>query len=171
MNLVVPFFGGMPTCHGAGGLAGQDYFGARTGGANILEEVIEMFLGLFLAASLAQLLRAFPAAIIGAMLFLVGVELRKLAKDVRGKVNLAVLCLTMLVSVVASVALGFVSGGSCPLPGSLVAEAVSGETRTRAGLAQMRTRHPDAWGPRSVTSRGSRSVDRGWRRPVEGVRR
>jgi len=36
MNLVFPFFGGMPLCHGAGGLAGQYYFGARTGGANIL---------------------------------------------------------------------------------------------------------------------------------------
>ena len=29
MNLVIPFFGGMPMCHGAGGLAGQYYFGAR----------------------------------------------------------------------------------------------------------------------------------------------
>lgn len=32
MNLVMPFFGGMPFCHGAGGLAAQYYFGARTGG-------------------------------------------------------------------------------------------------------------------------------------------
>ena len=31
MNLIIPFFGGMPMCHGAGGLAGQYYFGARTG--------------------------------------------------------------------------------------------------------------------------------------------
>ncbi|NIV30221.1 MAG: hypothetical protein GWN58_12215, partial [Anaerolineae bacterium] len=28
MNLLVPFLGGMPMCHGAGGLAGQYYFGA-----------------------------------------------------------------------------------------------------------------------------------------------
>jgi hypothetical protein len=32
MNLIPPFFGGMPLCHGAGGLAAQYYFGARTGG-------------------------------------------------------------------------------------------------------------------------------------------
>lgn len=37
MNVVVPFFGGMPMCHGAGSLAGQYYFGARTGGTNIIE--------------------------------------------------------------------------------------------------------------------------------------
>lgn len=47
MNLVLPFFGGMPLCHGAGGLAGQYYDGARTGGTNILEGTIEILLGLF----------------------------------------------------------------------------------------------------------------------------
>ncbi|MFW6437772.1 MAG: putative sulfate/molybdate transporter, partial [Armatimonadota bacterium] len=40
MNAIVPFLGGMPMCHGAGGLAGQYYFGARTGGANIIEGLI-----------------------------------------------------------------------------------------------------------------------------------
>jgi len=110
MNLVAPFFGGMPMCHGAGGLAGQYYFGARTGGANIIEGLIEIFMGLFLAVSLAQLLASFPAAIIGAMLLLVAVELAKLATDVRAKVDLAVLCVTVLVSVVVNMALGFVAG-------------------------------------------------------------
>jgi MFS superfamily sulfate permease-like transporter len=97
-------------CHGAGGLAGQYYFGARTGGANIIEGLIEIFFGLFLAASIAQLLGVFPAAIIGAMLFLVGVELAKFATDVRAKVDLAVLCVTVVVSVVVNMALGFVAG-------------------------------------------------------------
>ena len=110
MNLVVPFFGGMPMCHGAGGLAGQYYFGARTGGANIIEGLIEIFMGLFLAASIAQLLAAFPTAIIGAMLFLVGVELARFATDVRMKGDVAVLCVTVVVSVVANMALGFVVG-------------------------------------------------------------
>ena len=50
MNLVLPFFGGMPLCHGAGGLAGQYYFGARTGGTNIIEGLIEISLGLLLAS-------------------------------------------------------------------------------------------------------------------------
>ena len=35
MNLVSVPFGGMPMCHGAGGMAGQYRFGARTGGANV----------------------------------------------------------------------------------------------------------------------------------------
>jgi len=37
MNLISPFLGGMPMCHGAGGLAAKYYFGAGTGGANIIE--------------------------------------------------------------------------------------------------------------------------------------
>ncbi len=67
MNLIVPFFGGMPMCHGAGGLAGQYYFGARTGGTNLIEGAIEISLGLFFAASVAGLFAVFPSAIIGAM--------------------------------------------------------------------------------------------------------
>ena len=110
MNLVIPFFGGMPMCHGAGGLAGQYYFGARTGGANIIEGLIEIFMGLFLAASIAQLLAAFPTAIIGAMLLLVGVELARFATDVRMKGDVVVLCVTVVVSVVANMALGFLVG-------------------------------------------------------------
>jgi MFS superfamily sulfate permease-like transporter len=110
MNVVAPFFGGMPMCHGAGGLAGQYYFGARTGGANIIEGLIEIFLGLFLAASIAQLLAAFPTAIIGAMLLLVGVELARFATDIRLKGDLAVLGITVVFSVVANMALGFVVG-------------------------------------------------------------
>jgi len=38
------FLGGMPTCHGAGGLAGQYYFGARTGGTNIIDKRGKMLL-------------------------------------------------------------------------------------------------------------------------------
>lgn len=39
MNLILPFFGGMPMCHGACGLAGQYYFGARMGGTNIYRRI------------------------------------------------------------------------------------------------------------------------------------
>lgn len=110
MNLLVPFLGGMPMCHGAGGLAGQYYFGARTGGANILEGLIEIAMGLFLATSIAGLLAGFPTAIIGAMLLLVGIELAKFASDIRSRRDLPALAATVIVSVVTNMALGFVLG-------------------------------------------------------------
>ncbi|MFW6181680.1 MAG: putative sulfate/molybdate transporter, partial [Spirochaetota bacterium] len=83
MNLVLPFFGGMPMCHGAGGLAGQYYFGARTGGTNLIEGLIEISLGLFLARSIGSLFAAFLSPIMGAMMLLVGLELVKSVR-VRG---------------------------------------------------------------------------------------
>ena len=48
MNIFTPFLGGIPLCHGSGGLASQYAFGARTGGSMILEGLLEIFLGLFL---------------------------------------------------------------------------------------------------------------------------
>ena len=108
MNVVVPFFGGMPMCHGAGGLAGQYYFGARTGGTNIIEGIIEISLGLFLAGSIATLFALFPQSIIGAMLLLVGVQLTGFVRDIR-KNELIIMALTAGVSLATNMAIGFVT--------------------------------------------------------------
>ena len=110
MNSIIPFFGGMPLCHGAGGLAGQYYFGARTGGANIIEGFIEIFLGLCLASSIAGLFTVFPAAIIGAMMFLVGLEMVKFARDVALNKDIIPLAVTIITAVAANMAYGFLAG-------------------------------------------------------------
>jgi hypothetical protein len=110
MNLILPFFGGMPMCHGCGGLAGQYYFGARTGGTNLIEGAIEISLGLFFAATIAGLFSVFPAAIIGAMMLLVGIELTKFIRDVRVGRDLIPLAATVAVSLLANMAVGFLAG-------------------------------------------------------------
>ncbi|MEW5768493.1 MAG: putative sulfate/molybdate transporter [bacterium] len=110
MNLILPFFGGMPLCHGAGGLASQYYFGARTGGTNIIEGLIEISMGLFLAASIAGLLAVFPTAIIGAMMFLVGIELIKFTRDIRLSKDLIPMAATLIVSLATNMAGGFLAG-------------------------------------------------------------
>lgn len=110
MNLILPFFGGMPLCHGAGGLAGQYYFGARTGGTNIIEGLIEIAMGLFLAGSIAGLFSVFPVAIIGAMMFLVGVELVKFAKGIHWDKDIIPFGITLIVSFFTNMAYGFLSG-------------------------------------------------------------
>ncbi|MGA9351844.1 MAG: putative sulfate/molybdate transporter [Anaerolineae bacterium] len=109
MNAIPAFLGGMPLCHGAGGLAGQYYFGARTGGTNIIEGLIEISLGLFLGKSIGNLLAAFPMPLVGAMMFLVGIELGKVVVGLRGwKLWLALV--TAAVSAVTNMAVGFVVG-------------------------------------------------------------
>ena len=109
MNVIASFFGGMPMCHGAGGLAGQYYFGARTGGTSILEGLIEVCLGLFLSESVASLLKAFPMPLVGGMMLLVGIELGKVVVKLRGwKLWLALV--TAAVAAVTNMAVGFVAG-------------------------------------------------------------
>ncbi len=110
INLVSPLFGGMPMCHGAGGLAGQHYFGARTGGANIIEGLLELAMGLFLAGSIGGLFAAFPVPIIGAMMFLVGIEMTKFAKDTRWNRDLIPLAATLGFSLWINMAGGFLAG-------------------------------------------------------------
>ncbi|MFC2009508.1 putative sulfate/molybdate transporter, partial [Chloroflexota bacterium] len=108
MNTTVPFMGGMPMCHGVGGLAGQYYFGARTGGTNIMEGLLEIGLGLFLAGSIADLFTVFPESILGAMLILVGIQLTKFAGDIKIR-EIPMLVLTAGLSLVTNMAIGFVS--------------------------------------------------------------
>ena len=108
MNVVMPFFGGMPMCHGAGGLAGQYFFGARTGGTNIMEGIIEISLGLFLAGSIATLFALFPMSIIGAMLFLAGLQLTTFVRDIKRN-ELIIMALTAGISLLTNMAIGFVA--------------------------------------------------------------
>ncbi|XP_052887115.1 molybdate transporter 1-like isoform X2 [Gossypium arboreum] len=54
MNLVGCWFGAMPCCHGAGGLAGQYKFGGRSGGCVAILGAAKMALGLVLGTSLVQ---------------------------------------------------------------------------------------------------------------------
>jgi len=110
MNVVTPFFGGMPLCHGAGGLAGQYYFGARTGGANIIEGAIEISVGLFFSFSIAGFLTVFPTAIIGAMMFLVGIELTKFAKDIQFGTDMIPMGTTVVIALLTNMAYGFLAG-------------------------------------------------------------
>ncbi len=110
MNIVLPFFGGVPLCHGAGGLAAQYYFGARTGGANLLEGSVKLFLGLALAGSVGVLIGSFPLAILGAMLIVVSLELAKFSRDLRPGWELVPAAATLSGSLAANMAVGFACG-------------------------------------------------------------
>lgn len=50
INLTSVPFGGFPMCHGAGSLATQYRFGARTGGSNIISGMILLPIALFFAS-------------------------------------------------------------------------------------------------------------------------
>jgi len=75
MNLVSASIGGVPMCHGAGGMAGHVRFGARTGGALVMLGGIVLFTGLFLGDSVATLFKLFPSSLLGVILLFGGLEL------------------------------------------------------------------------------------------------
>ncbi len=75
MNLVSTSIGGVPMCHGAGGMAAHIRFGARTGGALVILGSLVLFIGLFCADSVATLFKLFPQALLGVILMFGGLEL------------------------------------------------------------------------------------------------
>ncbi|KAK3212893.1 hypothetical protein Dsin_017599 [Dipteronia sinensis] len=111
MNLVGCWFGAMPCCHGAGGLAGQFKFGGRSGGCVALLGAAKMVLGLVLGSSLVMVLDQFPVGVLGVLLLFAGVELAMACRDMNSKEQSFVMLICTAVSLVgSSAALGFVCG-------------------------------------------------------------
>jgi hypothetical protein len=81
MNLINPFFGGIPTCHGSGGMMGHYAFGGRTGGSVILYGMLYLSLGLFFSGSFAQVVQVFPLPILGVLLLIEGMRIMLLIRD------------------------------------------------------------------------------------------
>lgn len=73
-NLVAPILGGLPMCHGAGGMAAHYRFGARTGGADIMAGLIFVAFSFFATSAV---LGVIPVGIMGTLLFFAGAELLK----------------------------------------------------------------------------------------------
>lgn len=111
MNLVACWFGGMPMCHGAGGLAGQYRFGARTNGSILFLGVVKLTLAVLLGASLMTLCQAFPASVLGVMLAFAGMELALVFRDQTGRTEAFVMLLTAAACMgLGNIALGFLLG-------------------------------------------------------------
>ena len=81
INLGSSLIGGIPMCHGAGGMAGHVQFGARTGGSSIILGSILLGAGLFLSSSIVTLFRIFPQSVLGVILFMAGLQLALGSRD------------------------------------------------------------------------------------------
>jgi hypothetical protein len=104
-TLVAVPLGGVPMCHGSGGLAGKHAFGARTGGANLVLGVLYV-----VAAVFAGVVSAFPTAVLGVLLAAVAVHLGRTAlDDVEGR-DRVVTVLAGLAGPLASVGVAFAVG-------------------------------------------------------------
>ena len=82
-NLLAGAIGGMPVCHGAGGMTAHRSFGARTGGAPVMLGIALLALGVSIGASLAAALAGFPLPILAGLLAVAGLLHIALLRDLR----------------------------------------------------------------------------------------
>lgn len=71
-NLSIGLIGGMPICHGAGGLTAHHRFGARTPLASVIIGSTCLVLGLVFGKAAVSIISAMPFAVLGALLLYVG---------------------------------------------------------------------------------------------------
>jgi len=110
MNLIACPLGGMPMCHGAGGLAGQYRFGARTGGSVTTLGLAKIALALLLGGSLLTWLQHYPQSVLGVLLLFSGLELALVCRDQTARVDFFVMLLTAGACLAVNTALGFAVG-------------------------------------------------------------
>ncbi len=111
MNLIGCWFGAMPMCHGAGGLAAQYRFGARTGGSIVFLGIVKMIIGFFFGAYAIKLLSVYPLSVLGVLLTFSGLELAMTSRDIKVRSDMFVMLLTAAVIIAFhSTAIGFVVG-------------------------------------------------------------
>lgn len=81
LNFLAPFLGGVPVCHGCGGLAGHYALGARTGGSVVIYGALLLLGGALAGDFLGAVVRHFPFPLLGALLLVEAAVLLALGRD------------------------------------------------------------------------------------------
>lgn len=82
LNIVSACLGGIPVCHGSGGMAGHYVFGGRTGGSVLLYGVFLIALGVFWGSGFGRIVQIFPLPALGVILLAESGMLIRFARDV-----------------------------------------------------------------------------------------
>ena len=84
MNVISPLLGGIPVCHGSGGMAGHYAFGGRTGGSVMIAGAALLAVGLLFGGSVGEVALFFPRPMLGVLLLAEGVAMLSLLRDLAG---------------------------------------------------------------------------------------
>lgn len=109
-NGVCFFLGGIPLCHGAGGLAAHYKFGARTGGSNVIIGSIFIVLALFLGHQAVSFLHLIPLSILGVLLLFAGAQLGLTVLDMKTRKEMFVILFILTITLSTSLSWGFGAG-------------------------------------------------------------
>jgi SulP family sulfate permease len=103
--------GGIPLCHGSGGLTAHYRQGARTGGAPLMIGGIFLVLGLFGDEASMSISRLVPLPVLGVLLVYVGIQHLLLARDLTGIQEWFSALLVFVITVITgNLAIGFICG-------------------------------------------------------------
>ena len=109
-NLLSFFLGGMPMCHGAGGLASRYRFGARTAGSNLIIGTIFFMMALFFGFHSLAIIYTLPMAALGVLLIFAGAQLTLTLLDMQTRKDLFVPILVLGTTLASNLAAGFLTG-------------------------------------------------------------
>jgi SulP family sulfate permease len=109
-NLMSFFLGGMPMCHGAGGLASRYRFGARTGGSNLIIGTLFILLALFLGEHFMGIIYLIPMAALGVLLIFAGAQLSLTVLDMKTRKEMFIPVLIVGITLASNLAAGFLVG-------------------------------------------------------------
>lgn len=109
-NVLAGAVGGMPVCHGAGGLSAHHAAGARTWRAPVLIGGALVLIAVGAGRGLAGVLAAFPLPVLAALLVVAAVAHGRLLRDVRGVAAWSVVVAVGLLGVAVNLAVGMVVG-------------------------------------------------------------
>jgi SulP family sulfate permease len=102
--------GGMPLCHGAGGLAAHYRFGARTAGSNVMIGLLFLALAVLLGDNIVGLFNLLPMSILGALLVFAGSQLTLTVMDLDQRKDYFVATLILGITLSSNLAAGFIAG-------------------------------------------------------------
>jgi len=109
-NLLSFVVGGMPLCHGAGGLAAHYRFGARTAGSNLMVGILFLALAFFFGIHALSVVYLLPMAILGVLLIFAGGQLALTVIDMKTRKDLFVSLLILGITLASNLAAGFLVG-------------------------------------------------------------
>ena len=109
-DIISFMWGGIPMCHGAGGLAAMYRFGARTAGANLMIGGIFVLLGLVFGQSALLILNLLPLSILGVLLVFAGAQLALMIQDLTERKDLFVALIMLCIALTTNLAAAFICG-------------------------------------------------------------
>jgi SulP family sulfate permease len=109
-NFLAFVFGGMPMCHGAGGLASRYRFGARTAGSNFIIGVIFILLSILLGKHVLSVVYLLPLSALGVLLLFAGSQLALTILDMKDRKELFVPLMVLGITLASNLAVGFLTG-------------------------------------------------------------